>query len=470
MACAMIFSAAFQSNCANATEYCELISGDGRSLGSEIACGDEHFYIIDSANDSVRALAKYNLNVGITKYKTKASGENYDEIWQFCENLRAEMGYPRMEPHYSAYVPGASECWLLKPTRNDGEEIHQLEEARSAHWDADGNYLYPQIGDVFIYDQAGIAPGNTTPVDFDFGALTDTIRHFIDEGSSDYYPNQGLEDYRLNLKPNSNRDTNEVASSVYEYMNGLNNAGYDILGASLLTMNDLNQIAGSEGRPFDYAQWNNTSDGTFSIAQYFNEEDSWLWDRTYWLRTGNLNSSYSRLMLFVDAKGEICSTSFGDGGQVVHNCSTRLKTSLDTGVRPLLTINNIFKYHIVTDNSDGSEIEVADTALGNDEVVFDVSPKAGYKLVGLTLVTGTGETIELSSADIEDGSFVMPFANITIRAKWQSDSDENTDDENAESDAIDVNPNTSNNTMSFFLAVIASVVILDATMLALRRR
>ena len=41
-----------------------IISGDLETVGSEVAIGDEHFYIISSDEDSVTMLAKYNLHVG----------------------------------------------------------------------------------------------------------------------------------------------------------------------------------------------------------------------------------------------------------------------------------------------------------------------------------------------------------------------------------------------------------------------
>ena len=42
----------------------EVISGDLQTVGSEVAIGEEHFYIISSDEDSVTMLAKYNLYVG----------------------------------------------------------------------------------------------------------------------------------------------------------------------------------------------------------------------------------------------------------------------------------------------------------------------------------------------------------------------------------------------------------------------
>ena len=73
----------------NAKEYCKVVSGNGKDIGSEIACGTEHFYIIDSNKDEVKMLAKYNLNVGVTIYKEKIekeSGDTRNDL-QYCSDL-----------------------------------------------------------------------------------------------------------------------------------------------------------------------------------------------------------------------------------------------------------------------------------------------------------------------------------------------------------------------------------------------
>ena len=48
----------------NAKEYCKVVSGDGKSVGTELKCGTEHFYIVENENNTIRMLAKYNLLVG----------------------------------------------------------------------------------------------------------------------------------------------------------------------------------------------------------------------------------------------------------------------------------------------------------------------------------------------------------------------------------------------------------------------
>ena len=53
----------------SAKEVCRVVSGDGKEIGSEIACGTEHFNIIESTDNEIKMLAKYNLYMGNIMYR-----------------------------------------------------------------------------------------------------------------------------------------------------------------------------------------------------------------------------------------------------------------------------------------------------------------------------------------------------------------------------------------------------------------
>ena len=71
----------------NAKEQCTVLSGTGKNVGDEIACGDEYFYVIDSNSTSIKMLAKYNLYVGIIVDQTGPTFNNYDEADEYCRNI-----------------------------------------------------------------------------------------------------------------------------------------------------------------------------------------------------------------------------------------------------------------------------------------------------------------------------------------------------------------------------------------------
>lgn len=69
-----------------AKEYSEVVSGTGRDLGDEIACGSEHFYLLSNENNKIRMLAKYNLYTGyIIDRVPKQDGKS-------CSDLAREAG------------------------------------------------------------------------------------------------------------------------------------------------------------------------------------------------------------------------------------------------------------------------------------------------------------------------------------------------------------------------------------------
>jgi len=57
-----------------------IISGDGTNIGDEISIGTEHFYVIDSDNDYITALAKYNLDIDSGNAKYKGTGKQDENV------------------------------------------------------------------------------------------------------------------------------------------------------------------------------------------------------------------------------------------------------------------------------------------------------------------------------------------------------------------------------------------------------
>ena len=71
-----------------AKEYCKVVSGNGKDIGSEIACGTERFYVLENKNDSVKMLAKYNLYTGfiIDRYKITKESDDTRTNSQYCSD------------------------------------------------------------------------------------------------------------------------------------------------------------------------------------------------------------------------------------------------------------------------------------------------------------------------------------------------------------------------------------------------
>lgn len=66
-------------------EKCTVVTGSGKNIGDEIACGTEHFYVTSNDGKNVKMLAKYNLLVGTTVEKItfdEYEGTEYSDIYK----------------------------------------------------------------------------------------------------------------------------------------------------------------------------------------------------------------------------------------------------------------------------------------------------------------------------------------------------------------------------------------------------
>lgn len=450
------------------TKYCELVSGEGIKFGSEVACGNEHFYVFDSTDEGIRLLAKYNLNAGETTYRVKVDDSiDYVNDWPakdaYCSNIMQENGgyIGDTLTEASAFYHNEENnpyCFYSKNTREG--ELRQLEEARSAHWDENGDYLYPQVGDTYIVNGWGWYDDRFETKEFDFGHFVDTpsgVSAFeyypYDTNSSEKYPILGPRSYieLLDFTVGLHDGTRGIAPILYEYDMKLKNEGYNILSTTIPTLDDLSNAAKTVlGKPFDYENdWSaigeapeydvpysgwrgNLTVRNMAIKEYFGDDYSWLWDRSYWLRTATKylyhNNENDPSGLFVNQRGDICSTSIhqsvGSGG-----CGLLLGSKLGLGLRPLITVDAV-RFRIRTESTDGGEVEAPSVAFGNDNIALRAIAKAGYRLAGLTAQTEAGSTIVLSEEELErdnDGNivlradrFTMPFRNVVIKTSWES--------------------------------------------------
>ena len=82
-----------------AKNKCNIVSGNGQDIGSEIDCAGEHFYVVENKENSIRMLAKYNLDIGSVVNKVTVSAERYNEIIELC-NLRPYCNDLFNEPEF----------------------------------------------------------------------------------------------------------------------------------------------------------------------------------------------------------------------------------------------------------------------------------------------------------------------------------------------------------------------------------
>ena len=443
----------------NAKEYCKVVSGNGKDIGSEIACGTEHFYIVDSNNEEVKMLAKYNLDVGISVHKEaikKEAGDTRTDE-EYCTALALEKG--------GQAGASVAEGYCFYFTYADFSNVKQREDAKSAHVDDQGNYLFPQIGNVYpslVFSAYNQNFDDDIPVDFQTPkviggtGLTELMQMLKTEKYDGYFgdlepalnepmeqPSQ-IPQYFVSNAPS--RYTNELGASLYYYKNKFN--GFNVKELSLLTLDDLNNIAKKRGKTISYSTIYSNGQNlvnadslitTFaSLKEYVNKEDAWLYDRSYWLRTAyamDLDTSipwYSNMpgLLFVNNLGDICGAA--GFGLNTPGCQNIIRVAVGSGVRPTITIpTSELQYLIKTETDGNGTIDVIETALGNDTIQFKATSKKGYKLKSIVIKTDSGETVKFDEGEIiENGDetysvdknkFTMPFENVTIQARWGLD-------------------------------------------------
>ena len=104
-----------------------------------------------------------------------------------------------------------------------------------------------------------------------------------------------------------------------------------------------------------------------------------------------------------------------------------------TSIPSVLTISKSDLHFLIKNETDGNgTIEVIDSSLGGEIIQFKVNADKGYVLGTLLVTTDSGEIVEFSEGEIirnNDGTisinqnkFTMPFENVTIEAKFITDS------------------------------------------------
>ena len=411
----------------NAKEYCEIISGNGKNIGSEIKCGTESFYIVSSNNNTIQMLAKYNLGVGdkidyfdYTNEKTYTDVSytiegfpSYSEQGNLdCQSYASEKGYSPyyVKPIFNENRETAGNGNTLKGCRvyetMNPDKIRQDERAIGTKL-VNGKSILPLYGIVYLNNEWGY----DHRIGYTYGSYEyDSNGNLILEGTESELFLNGYKDELIS------QDIN------------VSDVSFITLDNTLKLLKDISgkdTIIGLE-YPANYTE-NEFYYGKMDIKEYINN-NNWIHSTTYWLGSGfygdeqnpyeDIHNDY-----YISNEGFLCALGRGE-------CKY-LPYPIGNGIRPLVTITkDNFKYKIKTKTDGKGTIEVIDTAHGGETITFRVTNKKGYKLSSLTIITDSGEKVTFNEDDIKkntDGtitisinSFTMPYENITIQARWTS--------------------------------------------------
>ena len=390
----------------NAKEFCTIVSGTGTNIGDEIACGTEHFYVIENDGTNTKMLAKYNLYTGVDYYRTeeftttKTSDEYQaakDEMSNKCNSLDEDYLYFRINENtnktYNYF------CYKYKEIKST--EVKQDKKAIGAHGDKSGKPEFPEYG-VVIFDGDTEYPYATKP-----------------------YPQEDEPFYNFKFgkwNEESGRYVKSDLSYLTNYQKTLNKQGIEPSNIDILTVDDIDNIVKKvSGKNLPLDDWiektwetkENTHPNHYdlykvgSIKEKVDSKYSWLWSTTYWTKTmwvdyvgddGYLNG----YVYFIDTLGDLCS-------QI--NCSA----AVGAGIRPVVTISNkdiLYKVSTKTDGHGKIKVNVVETKAGT-QVKFSIIPDEGYVLSVVKVTDENGNVLTFTNNE-----FTMPNANVLIEATF----------------------------------------------------
>lgn len=411
-----------------AKEYCKLISGNINTIGSEIACGDEHFYIIEDMGDSIKMFAKYNLEAGYEYDKVILTEDRYNEIDTACsiydnddEFLECVLSQPEFEKYDDCYRSynlenenGNIEYHFIMYNNIEVNELKQNSKAIGAHGDEHGNPTFPEYGVVYIH-----------PDDLDDEYINNHI--YEDDRFADYSMD-GIGIHWFD-------DTNFL--ELLDYQKYLNNLGYEVKNVNTLSVAEIDGIVEKvTGNKIPFDEWyedgwiekqtNYADNRSYWILGNFGEllpenKYDWLYSTTYWTRTVGYNPNISdemssALMFFVDSLGNLCN---------VNACNI----AIGAGIRPTVEISKSdIIYNIVPETDGNGAINVPPTAKEGEIITYKIEPNVGYELEEMIIVTDSGNEIIITKDDvicdeentctIKEEKFVMPEEDIVIKVKF----------------------------------------------------
>ena len=376
---------------------CNVVSGTGKNIGDEIACGTEHFYVISNDGTNVKMLAKYNLLVGYTyeRIEEKYTSLTVEEAENYCLTTYGE--------EYYAYSPdadenGAGEYICYKESALEFEIVKQDKTAIGAHGTEEGKPANTEVG-IIWFDAYSIASSGVTE------AIESNYAYYNYEFSDE-----------------------EITGYFTDYKKTLTDSGYNINNINLMTIEDINEIVKKvTGNELPLETWAEESwekiisnslfeDSTYkvgSLKDYVSNEYSWLWSTTYWFQTMYVtdyreNSWVDGYIYFTDTLGNVCAE---------YNCPM----AVGAGIRPVVTIAaDDLIYNIQTKTDGNGTIESTHVHAEKGEIIkFVITPNEGYVLSEVKVTDEKGNVITFT-----ENTFTMPEANVTIEATFTVENSE----------------------------------------------
>ena len=309
---------------------CNVVNGTGNDIGDEVACGSEHFYILEKENNNVKMLAKYNLYVGDkiekgTDLFTEAQygGEAFDKTIIACNALKEELektydvGKVTVDPtakYSEGYVASEFFCRIYTPL--EYSVVKQSELATGLYPNANKEILYPIYGSVDLDEEVG---------EKEFDENLDMIPE-----TSQF--NTYLEGYKqtlLGLEVNVLDIGYIKKSGIEKLINTVSDKKIEIPTYSpdddtVIFEDNLWAPEFNKSWYWDYEK----QVFKFNIKEYVPEKYSWLYSTTYWVGSATRHES-DYFDEFLSSVGDYCS--------FMRGCNI---SRMGVGLRPVVTVDS----------------------------------------------------------------------------------------------------------------------------------
>ncbi len=456
---------------------CTVVTGNGKTIGDEIKCGTEHFYIVSNDGKTTKMLSKYNLLAGGTiekitlKEKYESSADIYldetvqkymedgyyvyrslqetdDENKVYYTAVLVEKGFSYIDD-YLRYGNEEYTAYFVDEPVDDYKELENLDEVKKLISDgykvgggyklSSGKYngigLYkevelPAYEDRKVYqDETAIgahgdeegkpAPKEVGVVTIDMYDIYGKELYAGEEYDEEYY------DFTFS-KYIEETDTYEKTELYLLdfYKNTLKSNGFNVEDIGMMTMYEMDALVKEiTGKNLPLDTWateswekiNNTilNEGSYYPSYKVGSIKEHLPKEYSWL----WSTTYWMQTMYVSNYYE--SYVAGDiyfVDTLGNICAAfDCPTSIGAGIRPLVSIPAEDIIYTIKTKTDGNgTIDAISESASGEEITFVVTSNEGYEVDEIKVTKENGEVIIF-----KDNKFIMPDANVIIEAKFK---------------------------------------------------
>ena len=436
------------------SDYCTVVSGNGRTIGDEISCGTEHFYVIENKDNNIRMMSKYNLYVGsifdkrtldisktYIKYKCRDNDDDcnkYDygesikyyfegeqvtdeEDWinhiktkyrlKYIESLYLE-GFPQSNGDIALYREEVGDVYVEdnKRYRNITYKLYPYESITEET--EPGGYALQNKSALGVTGEKGNANYPIYATLVLFPGSTETVEN----------PTKNHDSFLTGYTNFDFKDNTDIKGYLDTYKSKLNNMGYNVSNVDMINIKEINDLVYSISKSnLPLLEWYNASINTDYIEddamyyktlgdlkEYLSDDYKWLWNTTYWTKTfvgndSNDSGIFNPQVYFVSSSGEICYSQ--------SDCSGIPRA----GIRPIATISlDDVIYSVATKTDGNGSIKVSKMRAKSGNVVsFTVKANDGYVLDKVEVTDSDGNVLTFT-----DYNFTMPDSNVLVEATF----------------------------------------------------